>query len=102
MTTLLKSDGSYTYNHNETLQDMLDHLRTRAERTDDLENHKRIRTKIRETSQTADDREFTPAEIKNAIEEVKTKRSLWKTELREKSLKVFISCSPHSRTRYTE
>jgi len=60
MTTLLKSDGSYTSNLNEILQAMLDHLITRDDRTDDLDYHKRIRTKIREPSQTADDREFLP------------------------------------------
>jgi len=75
MTTLLKSDGSYTSNLNETVQAMLDHLITRDDRTDDSGYHKRIRTKIREPSQAADDREFTPAEIKNAIEELKIKKA---------------------------
>ena len=75
MTTLLKSNGSYTSNLNETIQAMLDHLITRDDQADDSDYHKRIRTKIREPSQTADDREFTPAEIKNAIEELKNKKS---------------------------
>ena len=75
MTTLLKSDGSYTSNLNETVQAMLDHLITRDDQNDDLDYHKRIRTKIREPSQTADNREFTPAEIKSAIEDLKNKKA---------------------------
>ena len=47
----------------------------------------RNQREIREHSQTDDDREFTPAEIKNTIEELKTKRILVKTESREKSTK---------------
>jgi len=54
---------------------MLDHLITRDDRTDDLDYHKIIRTKFREPSQTAKDREFTPAEIKNAIEELKNRKA---------------------------
>jgi len=73
MTNPLKSDGSYTSNLNETVQAMLDHLITIDDRTDDSDYHKRIRTKIREPSQTTDDREFTPAEIKNTMEELKKK-----------------------------
>ena len=54
---------------------MLDHLITRDDQNDDLDYHKRIRTKIREPSQTADNREFTPAEIKSAIEDLKNKKA---------------------------
>jgi len=75
MTTLLKTDGYYTANLNETAQVILDHLITKDDRTDDTDYHKRIRREIREPNQTEDDREFTPAEIKNAIEELKNKKA---------------------------
>ena len=75
MTTLLKSDSSYTPNLNETFQTMLDHLITRDDRTDNLDYDKRIRTEFRESSQRADDREFTQAEIKNVIIELKKQKA---------------------------
>ena len=75
MTTLLKPHGYYTYNLNETAQVILDHIITKDDRTDDTDYHKRIRREIRELNQTEDDREFTPAEIKNAIEELNNKKA---------------------------
>jgi len=63
---------------------MLDHFITRDDRTDNLDYHKRIRTKVRQPSQTTDDREFTPAEIKNAFEELKKKKAPGEAESREK------------------
>ena len=50
---------------------MLDLLITRDDQPDDTDYHKRIRTQIEEPNRTADDREFTPAEVKNAIEDLK-------------------------------
>jgi len=75
MTILLKPDGYYTSNLNETAQVILDHLITKDDRTDDIDYYKRIRREIREFNQTQDEREFTLAEIKNAIEELKKKDS---------------------------
>jgi len=53
----------------------------------------KIRTKIREPSQTAYDREFTPAVIKNTIDELKIKKPPGKRQSREKFIKEFTSCS---------
>ena len=75
MMTLLKPDGYYTSNLNETAQVILDHLITKDDRNDDTDYHKRIWREIMEPNQTEDDREFTPAEIKNAIEELKNKKA---------------------------
>jgi len=47
MTTILKPDGSYTSNLNETMQVMLDHLITKDDQTEDTEYHKRIRKQIK-------------------------------------------------------
>jgi hypothetical protein len=48
MTTLLKPDGSYTSNLNETVQAILDHLTATDDQTDDTEYHKRIRIQTKE------------------------------------------------------
>jgi hypothetical protein len=71
MTTLVKPDGSYTSNLNETLQAMLDHLIATDDQTEDKEYHKRTRLQTNEPNQTSDGREFTPAEVKNAIADLK-------------------------------
>jgi len=55
MTTVLKPDGSYTSNLNETMQVMLDHLITKDDQTEDTEYHKRIRKQIKDPIQTAHD-----------------------------------------------
>ena len=70
MTTILKSNGSFTANLNKTMQVMLDHLITTDDQSEDTEYHKRIREQTKEPIQTADDRDLTPAEVKNAIEEL--------------------------------
>jgi hypothetical protein len=46
---------------------MLDHLIATGDQTDDTEYHKRTRIQTKEPNKTSDDREFTPAEVKNAI-----------------------------------
>jgi hypothetical protein len=101
MTTLLKLDGCYTSNLNETAQVILVHLITKDDRTDDTDYHKRIQREIREPNQTEDDREFTPAEIKNAIEEIKKKKAPGEDGITREIYKRVLSCSPHSRTQYT-
>jgi hypothetical protein len=45
------------------------------DQTDDIDYHKRIRIHIKEPSQKADDRYFTSAEVKNAIEDLKDKKT---------------------------
>jgi hypothetical protein len=67
MTTILKPDGSYPSNLNEIVQVMLDHLSTVDDQTEDTGYYKTIRTQIKESIQTADDRDLNPAEVKNAI-----------------------------------
>jgi hypothetical protein len=75
MTTLLKPGGSYTTNLNETVQTMLDYLITRDDKSDDTDYHKRIRTQTEEPGQSADDRDFTPTEVTNTIEDLKNKKA---------------------------
>jgi len=80
---------------------MLDQLITRADRTDDIDYHKYIRTKIRETSQRADVWEFTPAEIKNAIEEPKNKKAPGENGVTREIYKRVYKLFPSFSTLYT-
>ena len=68
MTTLRKPDSSLTSDINETVKVMIDHLIPNDEQTNDTDYHKRISTMSTELILTADDRDYTPAEVKNAIE----------------------------------
>ena len=54
---------------------MLDDLITTDDQSEDTEYHKRIREQTKEPIQTADDRDLTPAEVKNAIEELTNKKA---------------------------
>jgi len=54
---------------------MLDKLIRTDCGTDDVDYQKSIRKKISKRSQTADDREFTPAEITKTIGELKDKKA---------------------------
>ena len=75
MTTLQKPDGSLTSDINETVKVMIDHLIPNDEQTDDTDYHKRIRTLSRELILTADDRDYTPAEVSNAIDDLNHKNA---------------------------
>ena len=71
MTTLQKPDGSLTSNLNETLKIMSDYLIPTDDQRDDTDYHKGVRAKSKEPILTADDREYTPTEVKNAIYDLK-------------------------------
>jgi hypothetical protein len=70
LTTLQKPDETLTTDINETVTYMLHYLITKDEEDNDSYYHKTIRTLTEQTIQTADDREFTPEEIGNAIESI--------------------------------
>ena len=64
MTTLQKPDGSLTSDLNETLKVMIDYLTPNDEQSDDTDHHTRTRNISTEPIQAADDRDYTPAEVK--------------------------------------
>ena len=66
-----KPDGTLTTDINES--HMLYYLITKDE--DDLHYHKTIRTLTERPIQTANDREYMPKEIWNAIDAIKCKKS---------------------------
>ena len=71
MTTLQKTDGSLTSNLNETMKAMSDYLIPTDDELDDTDYHKGIRAQSKEPILTADDREYTPPKVKNAIYHLK-------------------------------
>jgi hypothetical protein len=56
---------------------MIDYLSPKDEPLDDTEYHNRIRDQTKETILTADDRHYSPAEVKNVIDELNHKKSSW-------------------------
>jgi superfamily I DNA/RNA helicase len=75
MTTLQRLDGSLTSDLKQTKEVMLDHLIPTDELLDDTDYHKRIRDQTKEPIYTADDRDYSPDEVKNAIEELNHKKN---------------------------
>jgi hypothetical protein len=67
MTTLQKPDGSLTSDLNETVKVMTDYFIPKDEQHDDTDHHKRNRALSEEPILTADDRDYTTAEVKIAI-----------------------------------
>jgi hypothetical protein len=64
LSSLQKPDGSLTTNINETVTYMLDYLISKDEEDNDSDYHKTIRKLTETPIQTADDREYTPEEIR--------------------------------------
>ena len=75
MTTLQKPDRTLTTDINETVTYMLDYLITIDEEDNDLDYHKTIRTLTEQLIQTADDREYMPEEIGNAVYAINCKKA---------------------------
>ena len=75
MSTLQKQDGSITTDIKETVTYMLDYLITKDEEDSDSDYHKTIITLTERPIQTADDREYTPKEIGNAIDTINCKNA---------------------------
>jgi len=91
MTTLQRPDGSLTSDLNETLKVMIDHLIPNYEQSDDTGYHKRIRTLCTEPILTADDRDYTPAEVKNTIYDLNHKKAPGEDDITEKYIRESIN-----------
>ena len=74
LSTLQKPDASITTDINETVMYMLA-LIAKDEEDSDSDYHKTIRTLTERPIQTADDREYTPEEIGNAIHAINCKKA---------------------------
>ena len=75
ITTLQKPDGTLTTDTRETLRLMLDNFTPEDNERDDSDYHKQIRAQTRQPTTTADDREFTIEEIRDAIESMDNKKA---------------------------
>ena len=75
MTTLHKLDGLLTADLKETMNIMIDYLIPKDEHMDDIDYIKRIRAQSKDPILTTDDREYTPAKVKNAIDDVNYKKA---------------------------
>jgi hypothetical protein len=68
MTTIQKTNGSYTKSL-ETMKVILDRHIAVDNKRDDNEHHKSIRKQIREPVKSENDRDLTPGDVMNAIED---------------------------------
>ena len=80
MTTFKKPDGSLTSNLNETVKALSHYLILKDDHTDDTNYHKGIRAQSKEPILTADDRDCTPTEVKNAIYDLKRNKAQGKQQ----------------------
>jgi hypothetical protein len=75
ITTLRMPDGSMTADTKETQRLMLDHFTLEDKEYDDNVYHKHVRAQTQQQANTADDREFTIEEIRNAVKSVDDKKA---------------------------
>jgi len=75
LTTLRKPVGSLTADIRETLQLMLEYFVSEDKDIDDTDFHKQARTQSQEPMDTADNKDFTLEEIRNAVESMGNKKS---------------------------
>ena len=73
ITTRRKPDGSLTADIKETLRLMLKHFTLTDNEHDDNDYHKQVRAQAQRPDTTADDREFTIVEIRNAVNSMDNK-----------------------------
>jgi hypothetical protein len=74
ITSLRKPDGTPTTDMKKTVKLMLEYFTPEDKEHDDSELHKQLRAQSQETVKLPDDREFTTAEIRNAIEGMDNKK----------------------------
>jgi hypothetical protein len=74
-TFLRKPDGTLTTDMEEPVKLMLEHFTPEDNAQDDSEIHKQIRAQSQGTVNTPNDREFTLADIRNAVESMNNKKA---------------------------
>jgi len=74
-TSLRKPDGPLTTDMEETVTPMLEHFTSEDNVQDDSEFYKQIKDQSQATVNTPDYREFTPAEIRNVVESMNSKKA---------------------------
>jgi hypothetical protein len=94
ITTLRKLDGTLTTNLNETLTHMLRHFTLEDNQNNDNEYHKQLRKQSQESIDTADDKEFTVREIKNALASMGNKKVPGEDGITSEIYKSFVKILP--------
>ena len=79
---------------------MADHLTPNDGQSDDTDHHKRIRSLSTEPIQTADDRDYTDTEVRNAIDDLNHKKATGKIALQEKHTRESTTNSLNLFTQY--
>jgi hypothetical protein len=97
ITTLKKQDGSLTTNLHDTLLHMLQNFTPDDDPNEDNEYHAHLRAITREATDTADDKEFTVQEIKNAGASMRDKKAPGEDGITSEIFKVLVEILP----RYT-
>jgi hypothetical protein len=75
LSNLRKPDGSLSTDITETVTYLLDDLISKYEKDNDSEYHNTIRSLSERPIQTADDREYTPEEIRTTIDDINSKKA---------------------------
>ena len=70
-----KRDGSLTADICETLKHMLEYFTLEGKENNDTDYHKQARTQSQEPVDTADDKDFTIEEIRNAVVNMENKKA---------------------------
>jgi len=93
---LRKPDGSLTADLTETLKHMLEYFTPEDKEDDDTDNHRLARIQSQEPVDTADDKDFTLEEIRNAIEIMGNKKVPGEDgrtgEIYKSSFEIFPNC----------
>ena len=94
---LKKQDGSLTTNLHDTLLHMLQNFTPDDNPNDDNEYHAQLRAMTQEATDTADDKEFTVQEIKNATAKMRNKKAPGEDGITSEIFKGLVEILP----RYT-
>ena len=87
LTSLRKLDGTLTTDMEETFKRMLEYFTPEDNVQDDSDFHKQIRAQSQGTVNSFDDRKFTLAEIKNAVESMNNKKAPGEDGITDESFK---------------
>jgi len=94
ITMLRKQDGTLTSNLHKTLMHMLRNFTLEDNQNDDTEYHKQLRAQTHESIDTANDKEFTVQEIKNAVASMGNKKAPGEDGITNEIFKSLVEILP--------
>ena len=93
-TTLRQQDGRLTTNFHGPFLHILQNFTPEDNEADDNESHKQIRALTQEAIDTADDKEFTVPEVKNAVASMGNKKAPWEDGIPSEVFKSLVETLP--------